>query len=147
MGTAMHGCPIEDEGRRGTVVDVQGDQAVVELSAGGACGSEAGCEHCSLFSVQAPQVLVPRDGLDKGDRVRVRPPERSGYLSMTFLFVLPPLFAIVGFMVGGSLVNGGAIGTVAAIGGGVLGLAVAAAIATAVNRKFETTARFRVERL
>ncbi len=105
------------------------------------------CGHCSVFTVQVPRVRVPRDGLDVGDEVRVYPPEGSGYLSMAFLFVLPPVLAVIGFVVGGAVVSGEVGQTVAAVAGGVLGLLVAAVLATLVNRKFEATSGFRAERV
>jgi positive regulator of sigma E activity len=122
----------------GTVVEVEGDRAVVELETNESCGTGAACGCCAALQTGRRRLQVERDGLEAGDSVEVTMPASSGYLSALVVFGLPMLLFVVGMLVGQQFVPPGGPNGMAPIVGGVAGLAVALVVAALVNRALST---------
>jgi len=132
----------------GTVVEVEGDRAMVELETNESCGSSAACGCCSAMQSGRRRLQVERNGLQAGDSVEVTMPAASGYLSALVVFGLPLVLFLVGILVGGQFEPAGGANDMATIIGGVAGLALAAVIAMIVNRALSRGKnRIRVRRL
>jgi len=122
----------------GTVVEVEGDRAVIELETNESCGSSASCGCCSALQSGRRRLRVERNGLEAGDDVEVTMPAASGYLSALVVFGLPLVLFVVGMLIGGQFEPAGGANDMATIIGGVCGLAVAVVIAIFVNRALST---------
>lgn len=130
----------------GTVTKLKGDKALVQMdvesnSACKACGGG-----CSRAADGVRVMQVDRDGLQVGDRVRIKVPQRSGYLGMLFIFVLPMAFFVGGMLAGTQLESGRGHGMLPILGG-VGGLAAAFAIAWIVERILSSRAPLEVQRV
>ncbi len=134
-------CSVKTDGREGTVVSVEGGRATVMLVADGACGKEMSCAHCALFKPEAHSIDVPADGLQPGERVRIRVPAADVYRSILTLLLLPMALTLAGLLIGLSY------GGWAAPDGAVAGLVIAYAFAMFVNRRLARRGALRVERL
>ena len=131
-----------NEGRiseTGTVVEVTGDQLVVVLS-----GSEA-CRQCGLCSrgEGAEMSIALRAGENPpgpGSRVRLVFPYRSVWKQSFFVFVLPLLLMLCGVAVAGLAVSrlgaAGVAGTLASVGGALVGLGLGAVAALLYEARF-----------
>ncbi len=122
----------------GTVVEVDGDRAMVELETNESCGNSASCGCCSAMQSGRRRLQVERNDLQEGDSVEVTMPAASGYLSALVVFGLPLVLFLVGIVIGGRFEPAGGANDMATIIGGVSGLAVAAVIAMVVNRALST---------
>ena len=118
----------------GTVVALEGDQAVVELRSGESCEAgplvgRLGACGCCAGARPERRLRVERAGLEAGDTVRVSVPAYAGYVRAAAVYGLPLAGFVAGLIVGGRFEPpGGANGT-ATIVGGLAGLAVAGAAA------------------
>lgn len=132
----------------GTVVEVDGDRALVELETNESCGSGAACGCCSAMQSGRRRLHVERSDLQAGDSVEVTMPAASAYLSALTVFGLPLVLFLAGILIGQMFaLPDGSIG-MAPIIGGVAGLAAAALIAMGVNRALSKGKnRIRVRRL
>jgi len=117
----------------GTVVKVTARKATVRLEH----APQESCGTCCACSAMAGEhvVEVDRADLKPGDRVQVRIPQVSAYLSMLLVFGLPLILFFVGIYVGRLFEDAERIGT-ASVLGGVIGLLLAFALAWLINRKF-----------
>ena len=118
----------------GTVTELDGDKAAIRLDAdaGARCGF---CCACSMAASGARTLKVNAKGLAPGDRVMIRIPRYSGYVSMLLLFVLPLGLFVVGMSLGMMLEPEGAGHGFSPIVGALLGLGVALLIAWLAERR------------
>lgn len=131
----------------GTVSKLRGRKALVKIdvAAEGGCGS-CGCK-CSKAADGARVIEVQRDDLQKGDRVKIRVPVRSGYLGMLMIFVLPMIFCVTGMLLGVQFGAGPGDSNLMPLAGGAGGLALAFGIAWLVERIVSKQAPLQVQRL
>lgn len=118
----------------GTVVEVEGRRAVVEVETNEQCGQGASCGCCAALQQGRRRLQVESNGLEAGDRVEISMPAYSGYLSALVVFGLPLVLFVVGMLIGGRFEPTGGANDMATIIGGVIGLAVAVLVAVLVNR-------------
>jgi positive regulator of sigma E activity len=119
----------------GTVVEVEGDRAVVELETTESCGSSAACGCCAALQSGRRRLQVEKNDLEAGDTVEVTMPAASGYLSILVVFGLPLALFVVGMVIGARFEPPGGANDMATIIGGVAGLALAVVVAVFVNRR------------
>jgi positive regulator of sigma E activity len=139
------GCAVRTDGREGTVVSTDDQQAAILIEADAACGRGVGCSHCSLFKPESHTIQVPCGDLAEGDRVRLVVSPGSAYRSIVLLFGLPMGLAVVGYFVGARLA-----GTARDVGGFlgcVGGFALAIVIALVVNRRLAGVSDLVIERI
>lgn len=105
-----------------------------------------GCCACAAFGGEAFTVDVERGELQEGDRVRVRLPRVSEYLSMLLVFGFPVALFMGGLAVGRAFEKTERIGTAAMVGA-IIGLVVAFLLAWVVNRMVISKAVPEVSRL
>ena len=131
----------------GTVIEIDGQEAIVELK-GNACNpSSFACSCCPSFRPEPVKLRVERSGLEQGDTVRVFVPAYTGYLSTLVVFVLPLVLTIVGLLLGSGLEpSEGAHGTSTVVGG-IAGFLLAVAVALLVNRWLTGTGHYDVQQV
>lgn len=117
----------------GTVIETDGERAVVEFEAGQACGTMRACACCGGAQGGPRRVVVRQEGLSVGERVELSIPGYRGYLSTLLVFVLPMAGFIAGMIVGAQFEPTPAH-DVATLIGGVIGLGAAVCVAVAANR-------------
>jgi len=122
----------------GTVLEVEGEKATIELESNESCGLGAACGCCSAMQSGRRRLRVERNGLEPGDKVEVSMPAYSGYISALVVFGLPLALFVVGMLIGAQFKPEGRPNDAAIIIGGVGGLLVAAVVATLVNRLMTT---------
>ena len=131
----------------GTVTQLRGKKAVVRIDAGAAAGcSGCGCK-CSKAASGARVIEVQRNDLQKGDRVKIKVPQRSGYLGMLMIFVLPMIFCVSGMLVGLQFEAGPGDTNLMPLAGGAGGLGLAFGIAWVVERIVSSKAPLQVQPL
>lgn len=103
----------------GTVITAGPVKAEVRLdgSSPQACAS-CGCSMCSGTGSNVRTMEVESNGLKKGDRVVVKVPQRSGYVSLLIVFVLPMVLFLAGMLGAMQLVESSGVPVLA----GLLGL-------------------------
>jgi len=118
----------------GTVAELRQGKAIVRLDADAEtkCGS---CCACSIGASGVRTLVVDKNALSVGDRVRVRIPRLSGYVSMLLLFVLPLALFVAGMSLGMMFEPEGGGHGLSPIVGGLLGLGVALLIAWIAERR------------
>jgi len=117
------------------VIEVVGQEAIIAVLPDSSVACK-GCGAAGTCGENGPvkRLRTDRNGLQPGDTVRVRVPAFTGYLSIAVVFILPVLLFSVGIALGGALAGGGARDGTLSIVLGIAGLAIAFAVAWAVNR-------------
>ncbi len=120
----------------GTVISAGDGQSTIRLDhkSSADCGS---CCACSAFSGGPPVIQVKQDEFEEGERVTVRIPRPNPFLSIIFVFLLPPALLVAGVLTGQAFQGDERLGAAAAAGG-IIGLAVALILAWTANRWFTT---------
>lgn len=131
----------------GTVSQIRGRKALVriDVDAGAGC-SECGCK-CSRAADGARVIEVPRGDLQQGDRVKIGVPQRSGYLGMLMIFVLPMIFFVSGMLIGLQFKAGPGDTNLMPLVGGAAGLGLAFAIAWILERIVSSRTPLQVQHL
>jgi len=130
----------------GVVESVGDGKAELVLNAppgGEACGS---CRACAATAMGGRRLTVERDGLKKGDAVRVTMTVPSAYVSALIVFVVPMAMFIAGMAVAGRFEPADGSGLVTLLGG-LAGVVLAVAAAMTVNRQFTRRHPPAVERI
>ena len=130
----------------GTIVALSGERATVLLDHEPQEAACAGCHACSVLPSGRATIGVERNGLEEGDRVRVRIPRVNAYLSMAVLFGVLILLVGAGLIIGSALQGPDSSGGPALLGGAI-GLLVAMAVAWAANGLIARRAAAQVQRI
>ena len=118
----------------GTVVEMAGHVARVQVEQGPHCGS---CCACSALSGGSAELDVPTDTtLEVGSRVVVEIPEQSSWVSSLLLFCLPLVGLVAGVVVGQEWQPFGWSSNAAALTLGFGLLVVLFAVSAAIDRAF-----------
>ncbi|MFO8006472.1 MAG: SoxR reducing system RseC family protein [Candidatus Brocadiia bacterium] len=139
-------CAIRSQGREGTVIALEGDEAVVQLDADPACAKGPGCAHCAVFQSGPVTIRIPRRDLRNGDTIRISSPTYAGPVSILVVFVLPIVLGAVGLLAGSLLEPSLRLEGFGAILGGVAGLGIAIVIALLTNRRLSDVTTYQVQR-
>jgi positive regulator of sigma E activity len=131
----------------GTVVRIQGADALVELKPSERCGASFRCACCSSVRPEPRTLKVGRSDLEQGDVVCVSIPAYAGYVSTLAVFVLPIVLMIGGAIVGWLVEGKTASHDLPIIIGGVCGFALAVVVAAFINRRMTTPGGLQVRRL
>jgi positive regulator of sigma E activity len=118
----------------GTVVEVEGDRAVVQLEEHESCGGTFSCACCAGASQEPRKLHVTAEGLSVGDTVQVSIPAYAGYIGTLVVFLLPVGLFVAGMLIGGAVEGGEGANGMGPIIGGICGFALAVLIAMGVNR-------------
>jgi ABC-type lipoprotein release transport system permease subunit len=76
---------------------------------------------------------IQAEGLEPGDKIRIRTPRLNPYLGILFTFGLPLIFFVAGFLIGNNFEDPQGSGSIAVLGG-VIGLLTAFIATWAINR-------------
>ncbi len=131
----------------GTVVEIHGGEATVELSRTEQCGSPgARCATCASASAKPHRVRVDGTGLQEGDAVCLSIPASAGYMSAFVLFGLPVILMVAGGAIGSAVAGDGSQAELPLIIGGLAGFLLGLATAVLVNAKVAGSGFIRVRR-
>lgn len=131
----------------GTVVEVHGDEAVVQLDPEQCGHSGFQCACSAAVRPEPRRVRVNRGELEEGDVVAVSAPAYLESMGVVTVFVLPLALAVAGAAVGLAMEGGSGSHDMAPIIGALAGFAVAVGLAAVVNRVLSRPGLFRVRRI
>jgi len=120
------------------VIEIKGDQAVVQMKVGDQCGHCGARFACSSMSGSLRQVTIHNSiRAEIGDKIVIGYPPKIRILSASVIFVFPILMAIIGYSVGNTHYGTEGSGIV----GSITGLIAAFAMIWVLNRVFEKKRR------
>ncbi|MGD2176113.1 MAG: SoxR reducing system RseC family protein [Candidatus Brocadiaceae bacterium] len=130
----------------GEVVEIRGEQAVVQLQPDRSCRSAFSC-CCASVRPEPRTLRVQGPNLEIGDQVRVGLPALLGPLSALAAFVLPVGLLVAGMAVGSLLEGPGGAHDMPTLIGGACGFGLAVLATLGMQRIVDWSGWFEVRRI
>ena len=132
----------------GTVVQIDGEKATVQLKPSEQCGATGvRCACCASMGVEPRRVQVDRGELEEGDLVCLSIASRTGYLSAFIVFGLPLILMVGGSVLAAALATNSTSGELPAIVGGLAGFVLGIVAGVVVNRRVADASCIEVRRI
>jgi sigma-E factor negative regulatory protein RseC len=124
------------ETETGIVVELDGDEAVLQIQLSGKCSQCSSRAPCSAVGPNIRQISVRNImGARVGERVEISFPPRARVLSAFLFFLFPVLLALIGFFLGQAIGGGEGSGVVGTFAGFVLAYVVVRLLNPLIERR------------